>query len=51
MFPFFLTVSPREAVIPSLLCMFTAGALGAGLKQIWRAPRPFYIRPDLLIGA
>jgi hypothetical protein len=48
MFPFFLTVSPRDAVIPSILCMFVAGSIGAGIKQIWRAPRPFYIRPDLL---
>ena len=70
MFPFFLTVSPRDAVIPSLLCalhappasnnahtklgtelrrcMFVAGSLGAGIKQICMAPRPFYVRPDLL---
>lgn len=74
MFPFFLTVSPRDAVIPSILCvilvipsqhstvtdlhghtrahlsrcMFVAGSIGAGIKQILRAPRPFYIRPDLL---
>ena len=29
-------------------CMFMAGSIGAGIKQILRAPRPFYIRPDLL---
>ena len=43
-----LQVSPRNAVIPSLLCMFLAGSMSATLKQIWKAPRPFYIRPDLL---
>ena len=50
MFPLFMAVSPREALMPSIICFFTAGAISAGLKQVWRAPRPFYIRRDLLIG-